>query len=624
MFSGFYDALNQGVSSVLPDGSSPTPTNYSPSVISPRSPRGSFTRDAPSSPSSASRYVVNGSSAANAGDGTQSPTYSTYQRRTKPSLEERLRASLAAKERGRMISEQEKTRAQSPPASVPKGPEINGEIAQENGRDTELEKARNVVLPASPPMEASTQYQALGLFGTQPPAEIPEASIIAQPAPVSSEIKEEPEPVPVQVPTLAPEPAPAVSAPVSTPLPPIPVTEPVPPLQIPTLYEEAEELPAPTPTQTITLTTPPPPPSKYDDPLTPALFELERERDAAFTKARLARSPARASAVASIPGLSPSPTKQQFGHGRSRSMVPEGEPFIRFGGSSSSPGMGMSSFSLEQVLRRPGVLEGLGLEGVHDEEGLKTWAEGIKAKLQTSQEENTRLQAKLLQYDGRMEELRDTHRLESLSQSELVESLRQKNSDANAQIAALESSLATERSLLAAERSTRESLIAAERARHNTGLADLEGLKEKLRERDAENARLAASAKEEEEKRTKAISLLKTVRTKLVKAEKDRDDAVKEATTLRENAGAGERNREEEFRGIRSELDRVRNELDRTRAESSREVERVREESLREFERRRGALENEVASLRDSMERDILARRGEWEIEGIAAKVGHF
>ncbi|EEB88159.1 hypothetical protein MPER_14160, partial [Moniliophthora perniciosa FA553] len=41
-------------------------------------------------------------------------------------------------------------------------------------------------------------------------------------------------------------------------------------------------------------------------------------------------------------------------------------------------------------------------------------------------------------------------------------------------------------------------------------------------------------AKEEEEKRVKAISLLKTVRQKLVKAEKDKEDAVKELTGLRE------------------------------------------------------------------------------------------
>ena len=43
-----------------------------------------------------------------------------------------------------------------------------------------------------------------------------------------------------------------------------------------------------------------------------------------------------------------------------------------------------------------------------------------------------------------------------------------------------------------------------------------------------------AVAKEEEEKRVKAVSLLKTVRQKLVKAEKERDDALREATTLTE------------------------------------------------------------------------------------------
>jgi hypothetical protein len=80
--------------------------------------------------------------------------------------------------------------------------------------------------------------------------------------------------------------------------------------------------------------------------------------------------------------LSAPPTKQQFAHGRSKSMVPEGEPFIRFGASSS--GMRAASFSLEHVLRKPGVLEGLGLDGVHDEEGLRVWAEGMKLKASVS------------------------------------------------------------------------------------------------------------------------------------------------------------------------------------------------------------------------------------------------
>ena len=41
-------------------------------------------------------------------------------------------------------------------------------------------------------------------------------------------------------------------------------------------------------------------------------------------------------------------------------------------------------------------------------------------------------------------------------------------------------------------------------------------------------------AKEEEEKRVKAIALLKTVRQKLVKAEKDRDDVVREVQFMKE------------------------------------------------------------------------------------------
>ncbi|KAG8767582.1 hypothetical protein FRC15_005570 [Serendipita sp. 397] len=165
--------------------------------------------------------------------------------------------------------------------------------------------------------------------------------------------------------------------------------------------------------------------------------------------------------------------------------------------------------------------------------------------------------------------------------------------------------------------------MAAERAKHNTGLADITTFKDKIKELTVENEKLQGIAKEEEEKRTKAISLLKTVRTKLVKAEKDRDDFQNELNSLKENGMAEERKGSEEVRSLRHEVERANNELNRVREEALREVERIKEEARREVERRRNQLEGEIAAMQEAVEREMLARRGEWEIEGMAAKTAH-
>ncbi|KAG8828586.1 hypothetical protein FRC17_007492 [Serendipita sp. 399] len=109
----------------------------------------------------------------------------------------------------------------------------------------------------------------------------------------------------------------------------------------------------------------------------------------------------------------------------------------------------------------------------------------------------------------------------------------------------------------------------------------------------------------------------------LVKAEKDRDDFQKELSVLKENGVAEERKGNEEVKSLRLEVERANNELDRVREDGLREIERIKEETRREFERRRAQLEAEVAAMQDGMEREMLARRGEWEIEGMAAKTAH-
>jgi hypothetical protein len=420
-------------------------------------------RDPLSPPLSRSNTLDGGSGEGGAG-------YSTYQpRRNKPSLEDRLRASLAAKEQKRVISERESAagmgaglgmptvgeeRAVSSP--VPNGPAtIPGQQVNEirtQGMDGEEERARNIALPSSPPLQNAPPFLSQVLRDGEVPKSSREASAVtvevigelprvfnddqaqinhAVPPPATKEAlpetpsqepqaRERQEELPIATPAPVPDPETPTQIPDHTALPPIPpVQEKAEPLQ--TRFNADQD------PKTIT-PPPPPPPSKYDDPLTPAFLELEQERQAAATKARLSRSPppksqpkhpqsqlqsqpgspqspSTYSGTAPIPdplssfpnplslattvpptpssaALSASPTKkqQQFAHGRSRSMAPEGEPFIRFGGSSS----GSTSFSLEQVLRKPGVLEGLGLESVRDEEGLRAWVEGVKLKVAVS------------------------------------------------------------------------------------------------------------------------------------------------------------------------------------------------------------------------------------------------
>jgi len=444
------------------------------------------------------------------GHNTSGAGYSTYQpRRNKPSLEDRLRASLAAKEQKRVVSGGERDGVGLPrlgeevpsvASPVADGPAGNMENAGLRGQDMQtqvrtggdLDRARNIALPSSPPLQNAAPFVSQPLKEGSGPLQDPNmgSRVTAlsagdprgPPQPYVESQSERPQMRgPAQPPvgvletqkgslrmpeSVEKQPAPQAPA---APLSPPPVQHPA-PLQSPTPFphaepelhtrlQEGEDPLANADAHAQTITVPPPPPpkhddpppsSKYDDPLTPAFLELEREQQAAARKARLPRSPPQATsqprysqsqpgspqfapfppptpslsplpqvsssnplpptlplsalpqpALPLPPVTSPPPTKQQFGHARSKSLVPEGEPFVRFGGSSSGgPSFPLgTSFSLDQVLKKPGVLGGfLELEGVDDEEGLKAWAENMKLKatvgilIRVGQETNKRVE----------------------------------------------------------------------------------------------------------------------------------------------------------------------------------------------------------------------------------------
>lgn len=110
-------------------------------------------------------------------------------------------------------------------------------------------------------------------------------------------------------------------------------------------------------------------------------------------------------------------------------------------------------------------------------------------------------------------------------------------------------------------------------------------------------------AKEEEEKRVKAISLLKSVRQKLVKAEKDREDAVKEANSLKDREKGDKDKEHAERLNFQYELESL------TAAHEKATI------TLR------SQLEKDNAAMRDRYEQEIDALRGQSELDLASIKV---
>ncbi|KAI0274639.1 peroxisomal membrane anchor protein conserved region-domain-containing protein [Gloeopeniophorella convolvens] len=175
------------------------------------------------------------------------------------------------------------------------------------------------------------------------------------------------------------------------------------------------------------------------------------------------------------------------------------------------------------------------VQGWQDVDALRDYLQNSQLKSEMSQDEIKRLTGKLTRQDERIEELRETHRLESRSQIDLVDQLRSQMQQSDA--------------LLKASQSSNSQLE-----------ADVTKQKGEMEQLRAEVDKLNGLAKDEEEKRNKAVSLLKTVRQKLVKAEKDRDDAIKEATALRE-AQKAEHDKEQLDR------DRLQGEINKLKAD---------------------------------------------------------
>ncbi|TFY83598.1 hypothetical protein EWM64_g422 [Hericium alpestre] len=220
------------------------------------------------------------------------------------------------------------------------------------------------------------------------------------------------------------------------------------------------------------------------------------------------------------------------------------------------------------------------VQSLKDSEGLRDYLQNFTLKVEISQDEIRRLTGKLTRQEELIEELRETHHLESRSSSELIDQVR-------------------------AQLSQAEALLDASRTSTTQLEAELAQQKLEMERLHAEVNKAKGAAKDEEEKRTKAISLLKTVRQKLVKAEKERDEALAEAKAIKENEKA-ERERE------RVERVRLQGEVDKMRSEKETAIANLK-----------ALHEREITAQRERDERDRSALRAQLELDAVTTKAAH-
>ncbi|WWC88507.1 uncharacterized protein L201_003418 [Kwoniella dendrophila CBS 6074] len=209
------------------------------------------------------------------------------------------------------------------------------------------------------------------------------------------------------------------------------------------------------------------------------------------------------------------------------------------------------SHKANKVLKDLTPLEG----GIADHEALEGWVRMVTGKVEMITAEMKRLQDKLTLQDSRMEELRDTHRLEGTSQTDLITKLRGELTEAKEKIETT-----------------------------STDNSSITQLKTDL-------SKAQTQAKEEEEKRTKAISLLKTVRLKLVKVEKEKEEI--------------EKDRAEE----RAERARASEEVEKVRMEKEREVNQLKKNFEKEIQQQKERFDKELNSKKAQWELEMITTK---------------
>jgi hypothetical protein len=114
--------------------------------------------------------------------------------------------------------------------------------------------------------------------------------------------------------------------------------------------------------------------------------------------------------------------------------------------------------------------------------------------------------------------------------------------------------------------------------------------------------KLTGLVKDEEEKRSKAVSLLKTVRQKLVKAEKDREDTLKEMAIMKDKEKEEREKEQAERLKLVAQIGQLKSEKDSAVANVKNQLDR------------------EIALLKDRHDKELNAMKGQFELEAKTAK----
>ncbi|KAH6917316.1 hypothetical protein BKA70DRAFT_1178135 [Coprinopsis sp. MPI-PUGE-AT-0042] len=220
------------------------------------------------------------------------------------------------------------------------------------------------------------------------------------------------------------------------------------------------------------------------------------------------------------------------------------------------------------------------LETIQDDEGLSDYLKNVQSKITVSRDEINRLNSKLEDYENQLEDLRQVHVSETSSKADDISKLRVQLKETEALFQASEKRI-----------TQLEDSITSQQSSSTDTASQLD--------------KYRAHAKEEEEKRVKAISLLKTVRQKLVKTEKERDDALQKAATSKE-------------------VDKE--EVERERAERlrlQRDLESVQAEKDKALAMQKSQFEKELALAKEKAERELAAVKGQLELDIITLKATH-
>ncbi|CAK5280554.1 unnamed protein product [Mycena citricolor] len=220
------------------------------------------------------------------------------------------------------------------------------------------------------------------------------------------------------------------------------------------------------------------------------------------------------------------------------------------------------------------------LETIGDSQGLQDFIRNLKQKSELSAEEIGRLNGKLQTQEERVEELRDTHRLESASQSSQIDKLKLQLEESEALLQASQGSISKGDENFAAQKTEIEKLA-------------------------AEVEQLTRVTKEEEEKRVKAISLLKTVRQKLVKAEKERDDLQREMQALREK---------EKTETEKAQIDK---------AKLHAEIAAITADKDKAMAGLRLQFEKDLSAAKERHEKELASVRAQFELDAVTSKSTH-